>query len=273
MTKNSLAYELIEKLTETEKQNLEDIIKNLKEEDLNAINGCMNCTSPTEQKDESSNTSLTKEQTIFRAFDLFDLSETKVLILGQDPYPEPDKAHGLAFSVKNKKKRAASLTKIFKAVDICYGFKNKKRNYNLEQWAINNKVLLLNISLTYTNLFPNKKKKDLTYQERKKQANEQNRHMNAWQNFIYKILEKLFKNEELIVFLWGDKAKELFNKYKFHQNIKNENVYITCHPKKRFKKGEVDQFLREASEHFKEFDSKFSNKDKIWKNLWNYVSE
>ena len=55
-----------------------------------------------------------KPTDIFNAFKLFPIEETKVLILGQDPYPEPDKAHGLAFSVKNEKKRAASLTKIFK---------------------------------------------------------------------------------------------------------------------------------------------------------------
>ena len=38
-----------------------------------------------------------KKEDIFKAFSLFEPSETRVLILGQDPYPEKSKACGLAF--------------------------------------------------------------------------------------------------------------------------------------------------------------------------------
>lgn len=195
---------------------------------------------------------------IFNAFRLFPMKDTKVLILGQDPYPEPDKAHGLAFSVKNKKKRAASLTKIFKAVEMCHKFNSKKRNYNLEEWACNEKILLLNTALTYekTKTFEGeyKYKKDLPKnkldQLEKDQDKIQKNHINSWHDFTKKVLENLFeeKKQNLVVFLWGEKAQKLFEECKYHTNIDNKKIFITCHPKKRF----GNQFLNEASIHFKD---------------------
>ena len=40
-----------------------------------------------------------KADDIFNAFHLTPLKDVKVVILGQDPYHEPNQAHGLAFSV------------------------------------------------------------------------------------------------------------------------------------------------------------------------------
>lgn len=40
-----------------------------------------------------------KEEDVFTAFDLTDYNQVKVVILGQDPYHQPNQAHGLAFSV------------------------------------------------------------------------------------------------------------------------------------------------------------------------------
>ena len=143
--------EIIEKLNNINNEWLKDI--KLTKKQLEDIISCINsCTSP-------------KKEDIFKAFSLFNPSETRVLILGQDPYPDNDKyrvlhygkrAHGLAFSFKNGQEPAEdSLLNIFKAIDI---YKNEEAenfsdiyawNTNLEIWARNNKILLLNTALTY----------------------------------------------------------------------------------------------------------------------------
>ena len=51
---------------------------------------------------------------IFTAFNLTDINDVKVLILGQDPYHEPGQAHGLSFSVKPGVSIAPSLLNIYK---------------------------------------------------------------------------------------------------------------------------------------------------------------
>lgn len=40
------------------------------------------------------------KEEVFRALELCPIEKVKVVILGQDPYPTPGHAHGLAFSVK-----------------------------------------------------------------------------------------------------------------------------------------------------------------------------
>ena len=40
---------------------------------------------------------------IFRALELVNPADVKVVILGQDPYPTPGNAHGLSFSVQDRK--------------------------------------------------------------------------------------------------------------------------------------------------------------------------
>ena len=53
---------------------------------------------------------------IFNAFNLTPLSEVKVVIFGQDPYPNPREAMGLAFSVRDGIKLPPSLQNIFKEI-------------------------------------------------------------------------------------------------------------------------------------------------------------
>ena len=45
-----------------------------------------------------------KSEDIFRAFYLTDYEDVKVLIIGQDPYHQPNQANGLAFSVHDNVK-------------------------------------------------------------------------------------------------------------------------------------------------------------------------
>jgi len=85
------------------------------------------------------------KDSIFRCLEL-EPSEVKVVILGQDPYPNPTHAMGLAFSVNSSiKPLPASLNNIFKELDSDLGI--KRVNGDLSDWSSQG-VLLLNRSLT-----------------------------------------------------------------------------------------------------------------------------
>ncbi len=84
---------------------------------------------------------------IFYAFELIPLNKVKVLIIGQDPYPNPDRAQGLAFSFKNNSPSDDSLKNMFIKIKEAYNFENT--NTDLTPWAKQG-VLLLNTSLTFT---------------------------------------------------------------------------------------------------------------------------
>jgi uracil-DNA glycosylase len=85
------------------------------------------------------------QDSIFRCLELGP-SEVKVVILGQDPYPNPSHAMGLAFSVNSSiKPLPASLNNIFKELDSDLGI--KRNNGDLSDWSSQG-VLLLNRSLT-----------------------------------------------------------------------------------------------------------------------------
>jgi uracil-DNA glycosylase len=83
---------------------------------------------------------------IFNAFDLCPFDETKVVILGQDPYHDINQAHGLCFSVNDGVKHPPSLVNIFKEIENDLGIQ-APRSGNLERWAKQG-ILLLNATLT-----------------------------------------------------------------------------------------------------------------------------
>ena len=83
---------------------------------------------------------------IFNAFDHCPAEQTKVVILGQDPYHGPGQAHGLCFSVPEGIEQPPSLQNIFKEINNDLG-KPVPTSGNLERWAEQG-VLLLNATLT-----------------------------------------------------------------------------------------------------------------------------
>ena len=83
---------------------------------------------------------------VFRAFQLTPLSQTKVLILGQDPYHGVGQAEGLAFSVEAAQKLPPSLRNIFKELKRERGLA-RPASGSLQGWARQG-VLLLNASLS-----------------------------------------------------------------------------------------------------------------------------
>lgn len=125
---------------------------------------------------------------IFQALHLTDYDNTKVVILGQDPYHGEGQAEGLAFSVANHLPLPPSLRNILKerASDIAIA---ESSNGSLEKWATQG-VLLLNTVLTV-------------------RAGEANSHQKkGWELFTDAIISKLSEKEEPVIFvLWGKPAQ------------------------------------------------------------------
>ncbi len=87
-----------------------------------------------------------KENDIFNAFSLTPFNKIKVVILGQDPYHQPNQAHGLSFSVLQPTPPPPSLKNICKELNTDLGCTIPTHG-NLTNWALQG-VFLLNTSLT-----------------------------------------------------------------------------------------------------------------------------
>ena len=125
---------------------------------------------------------------IFNALRYTSYADTKVLILGQDPYHEPGQAHGLSFSVLPNVPPPPSLINIFKELETDLGC-HTPDNGCLEPWARQG-VLLLNTVLTV-------------------QAHRANSHRDkGWEIFTDKIISLLNEREKPVAFvLWGAPAR------------------------------------------------------------------
>lgn len=125
---------------------------------------------------------------IFNALHYTSYADTKVLLLGQDPYHEPGQAHGLSFSVQPNVPPPPSLVNIFKELETDLGC-TVPNNGCLEPWARQG-VLLLNTVLTV-------------------QAHRANSHRDkGWEIFTDKIISLLNQREKPVAFiLWGSPAR------------------------------------------------------------------
>lgn len=127
---------------------------------------------------------------IFNALKYTSYKDTKVVILGQDPYHGEGQAHGLAFSVMPDIKIPPSLSNMYKELkDDIEGFYIPNNGY-LEKWA-HEGVLLLNTSLTVV--------KDMANSHSKI----------GWSIFTDEIIRILNERPDPVVFiLWGNNAKQ-----------------------------------------------------------------
>lgn len=125
---------------------------------------------------------------IFNALHYTSLADTKVVILGQDPYHEPGQAHGLSFSVKPGVQPPPSLINIFKELSTDLGC-TIPNNGCLKPWA-DQGVLLLNTVLTV-------------------RAHQANSHKGkGWEIFTDRIISILNEREKPMAFiLWGRPAR------------------------------------------------------------------
>lgn len=145
---------------------------------------------------------LPDQEDIFRALSI-PPAQVKVVIVGQDPYPNPKYAMGMAFSVReNTNPLPASLKNIFTELEDDLGY--KRTNGDLSDWK-DQGVLLLNRSLTVD-------------------AHESNSHIGLnWSQITEPIIESVARGGAIGI-LWGNQAA-LAGKY-----FPKENVLTSAHP-------------------------------------------
>tara|TARA_B000000565_G_scaffold207965_1_gene161361 strand:+ start:973 stop:1638 length:666 start_codon:yes stop_codon:yes gene_type:complete len=130
---------------------------------------------------------LPEPKKFFRAFDLCELNNLKVVIIGQDPYHTPGVPNGLAFSVNKNQKLPPSLINIFRELESDLGVKNYIGD--LSAWSRQG-VLLLNTCLSVCAGLPAS-------------------HSNiGWENFTNAAIEEIQKKKNIIFLLWGKHAQQ-----------------------------------------------------------------
>jgi uracil-DNA glycosylase len=125
---------------------------------------------------------------IFNAFTFTPFNSVKVVIIGQDPYHNPNQAHGLCFSVNDGITPPPSLVNIYKEINQDLGLPIPVSG-NLSKWAYQG-ILMLNASLTV----------------------EMNKPMShsqiGWEPFTDAVIKKISDHKDKIVFLlWGKFAQ------------------------------------------------------------------
>lgn len=151
---------------------------------------------------------LPSQENVLNAIKLTSLDNVKVLIIGQDPYPSSEHAHGLAFSSLSKN-TPASLKNIFKKLEK--DFPGTKHSTNLLLDWEKQGVLLLNTALT----FEGKDTKLLK------------EHTKLWAPVIENIFSILKKRGNLIVMRWGSHAQKAGECF---ENVDTITVMDTTHP-------------------------------------------
>ena len=130
-----------------------------------------------------------KGSLIFSALNNCVFDKVKLVILGQDPYHNPNQANGLAFSVPENITHPPSLVNIFKEIQ-----QDLNTSYpvsgDLMNW-VNQGVLLLNSTLTVRKNSP---------------GSHQNK---GWEDFTDEIINVIsLKKKNIVFLLWGNYAKK-----------------------------------------------------------------
>ena len=147
-----------------------------------------------------------KEDLLFNAYNLCALSDVKVVIFGQDPYPKKGQADGLSFSSNFDNEIPKSLANIFKEIESDLGIINTSPE--LKNWA-HQGVLLLN--------------RYLSVEEGKPQSHSSI----GWDNLTIATIKLLNDRRQNIVYLlWGNESKKLAEFINDEQNL----VLISPHP-------------------------------------------
>lgn len=129
---------------------------------------------------------------VYTAFNLTPFDKTHVFLLGQDPYPGPNQAHGLCFSVKPGVPLPGSLRNMYKELHDDLGIPPPRTGY-LVQWAAQG-MLMLNAVLTVRAGAPNSHKGQ------------------GWETFTDAVIRAVGHKEHPVVFvLWGAYAQKKIN--------------------------------------------------------------
>jgi uracil-DNA glycosylase len=145
-------------------------------------------------------------ENIFNAYNVCSFQDTRVVILGQDPYHQINQANGLCFSVPEDVAYPPSLKNINKELQADLGV--SLASGDLMHWA-GQGVLLINSILTVEDSLPES-------------------HANiGWLSFTKLILNELNQRKSGLVFmLWGNYAKKLGKDL----DLKRHHIIKTSHP-------------------------------------------
>jgi len=144
-------------------------------------------------------------ENIFKCFNYCDISEIKVVIIGQDPYHGYNQATGLAFAVNNNLPIPPSLRNIINELKSDIG--TDLIDTSLEHWAKQG-VLLLNSSLSVIQSTPGSQ-------------------MKLWSVFTDHIISKLNEQANPIIFLaWGAFAHKKLSTV----DVNKHHIIVSSHP-------------------------------------------
>lgn len=144
------------------------------------------------------------EQNIFKCFNFCEISDIKVVIIGQDPYHGPDQATGLCFAVNNQTKIPPSLRNICN--ELRSDLNIELSDTTLEKWATQG-VLLMNASFSVI----------------QGSAGSQ---MSLWTKFTDYIISELNKQDNIVFVAWGAFA---YNKFKLIDTNRH-HLIVSSHP-------------------------------------------
>ena len=133
-------------------------------------------------------------------------ADTRVVILGQDPYHGPRQAHGLCFSVQRDVAPPPSLVNVFKELNADLGIPVPSHG-NLEAWARRG-VLLLNTTLTV------------------RAGAAGSHHGKGWETFTDEVIRAVNDKPFVVFVLWGAHAR----KKKLLIDVTRHAVIESAHP-------------------------------------------
>lgn len=181
---------------------------------------------------------------VFRAFRETGYLQTKVVLLGQDPYFDGI-GNGLAFCCGDSIKEAPSLQKILKEIDIEYPEYKDDLNYgrlvkqDLTRWARQG-VLLLNRALTV-------------------EKNRPKSHLPIWKFFTDEVIKTINKKHDVVFILLGKDAQQV------KPLIDNTNFIIEApHPAAEIYQPGIGFIGSGVFKQANEYLSAISNKEIMW---------
>lgn len=168
-------------------------------------------------------------ENILNAFRFCEVEDVKCVIVGQDPYPDMESAHGLSFSIPKGEKIPGSLSKIYDCLYKQELISKKPINGNLEEWAKQG-VLLLNRYLT--------RNPQIVESKVISDGGKDSKNIHTfWGDFTGAIIKHLCtladnKNSYLCLMLWGQKAQEIVSA--IPEFVMNDKISIKTwgHPSK-----------------------------------------
>ncbi|MDB5752652.1 MAG: ung [Ramlibacter sp.] len=171
----------------------------------------------------------------FRAFELVAPDHVRLILVGQDPYPLPGDATGLAFS--SLRGIPASMRNVYAAIEQALPGFQRPPTASLEHWA-GQGVLLLNTALT-VRMGPKMAGTHLRF---------------GWQQWTAGVLRALYGQrlaagaELPVAWLWGKPAREFFESAVAGLDLPPGRVLVARHPSQDFRR----EFVGQAQVHLQQ---------------------